>query len=422
MGDFTSLVNTWLANRRTKQTIRNIELNNELRRNIIRYDPSDIEAFIERDINVGSYIISGGDGINRAKAAASAAACSLEQNIPVIVIHEGNKAFESILAQATAFTGNKIIITSNTAVYDPFYNRNNNEICNLIFNSCNQSLRINANGQQYILGLTEFIKSKNIPPYCEMFVSCPHDILFDKIDESEQKGYLTNSDAQRIRNELMQGQSERANIQSFFSQLAYQGNGVLSNKGNRNSAVNIKTAVQHNGLLMIDIGSSTNEILLNLIINEIKEVLATGKTIMLILDDISINSNEMLSRLIKSLSARCLTTLLSSDVYSMLGGDENLFYTFTGNASKCIVFSHTSGTSCSKWSEVFGYYDVDKITQNLSTNQNYQWGYGSGTSNSINVSSVREFIVKPEEITRLNANEVFILDRNAKELAFTIIR
>ena len=422
MGDFTSLVNTWLANRRTKQTIRNIELNNELRRNIIRYDPSDIEAFIERDINVGSYIISGGDGINRAKAAASAAACSLEQNIPVIVIHEGNKAFESILAQATAFTGNKIIITSNTAVYDPFYNRNNNEICNLIFNSCNQSLRINANGQQYILGLTEFIKSKNIPPYCEMFVSCPHDILFDKIDESEQKGYLTNSDAQRIRNELMQGQSERANIQSFFSQLAYQGNGVLSNKGNRNSAVNIKTAVQHNGLLMIDIGSSTNEILLNLIINEIKEVLATGKTIMLILDDISINSNEMLSRLIKSLSARCLTTLLSSDVYSMLGGDENLFYTFTGNASKCIVFSHTSGTSCSKWSEVFGYYDVDKITQNLSTNQNYQWGYGSGTSNSINVSSVREFIIKPEEITRLNANEVFILDRNAKELAFTIIR
>lgn len=422
MSDFTSLINTWLANRRTKQTIRNIEKNNELRRNITKYEPSDIEGFIERDNNVGSYIISGGDNSIRSRAAASACACSLEQNIPVIVLHEGNKTFERTVTQATAFTNNRIIITSNTAVYDPFYNRNNNEICNLILNSCSQSLKINANGQQYILGITDFIKSKNIPPYCEMFVSCPHDYIFEKVDESETNGYLSNADAAKIRNELMQGQSERANIQSFFSQLSYQGNGVLSNKGNRNAAVNIKTAVKHNGLLMIDIGSSTNEILLNLIVNEIKEVLASGKKLMLVLDNININSNDLLNKLIRSLSARCLTTLLSSDVYSMLSGEDNLFHTFIGNACKCIVLSHTSGTTCTKWSEIFGYYDVDKISQNITTNQNYQWGYGSGTSNSISVSTNREFIVKPEELARLNQNEVFILDRNAKELAYTTLR
>lgn len=173
---------------------------------------------------------------------------------------------------------------------------------------------------------------------------------------------------------------------------------------------------------MIDIGSSTNEILLNIIINEIKEVLATGKTIMLVLDDINICSNDLLNKLVKSLSARCLTTLLSSDIYSMLGGDDNLFHTFTGNACKCIVLSHASGTTCTKWSEIFGYYDVDKISQNITTNQNFQWGYGSGNSNSISVSTNREFIVKPEELARLNQNEVFILDINAKELAFTTIR
>ena len=31
MGEFASIVNTWLANRRTRQTIRNIEKNNEIR-------------------------------------------------------------------------------------------------------------------------------------------------------------------------------------------------------------------------------------------------------------------------------------------------------------------------------------------------------------------------------------------------------
>lgn len=422
MGEFISLVNTWLTEKRKEQAIKRIIEENEARRNITKYGASDIEAFIQRDPYVGSYIISGGSALNSAKAASSAAACSLAQGIPVVVLHEGNQLFENVIVQATSFTGNKIIITSNTAVYDPFYNRTNNEICNLILDSCNQALRINATGQQYIVGVADFIKSKNIPPYFEMFVSCPHDVLFDKLDEAEQNGYLSSNDAQKIRNELMQGQSERSNIQSFFSQLSYQGRGILSTKGNRNAAVNIKTAVDHNGLLMIDIGSSTNELLLNVIVSEIKEVLATGKRMMLILDDISINSNESLNRLIKSLSARCLTTLLSPDVYSMLGGDDNLFHTFSGNASKCIVFSHTSGTTCEKWSEIFGYYEKDKITENIAATQDFNpWGYGSANSKSYTISRERELRVKPEEISSLTPNEVYIIDRNANELVYSLI-
>jgi hypothetical protein len=422
MGTGASLVNAWIVNRRTKRTIRNITRNNEARRNITRYEPSDIEAFIESDAQLGSYIVSGGIPTNRSRVASSIVACSLSQNIPVIVLHEGNIELENMIDVATDFTTNKVIIARNTSVYDPFYNRSNQEICNLIINSAQQTFRISAIGQQYIVGIIEFIKSKNIPPFCEMLVRCPYDDLFNKIDDALVNGYITDQKAIQIRNQLMQGQNERANVQTFFSQLAYQGAGVLSNKGSRNFAVNIKTAVEHNGMLMIDIGSSTNDILLNLIVNEVKEVLAAGKKIMLVLDGININSNEVLSKVIKSLSSRCLTTMLSDDVYSMLGADDNLFNSFVGNASKCIVFSHSMGVSCNKWSEVFGYYDVDKVSQNTGTNQNYQWGYGFGSSNSISVATNREFIVKPEELARLAPTEVYILDRNARELAYTTLR
>lgn len=92
-----------------------------------------------------------------------------------------------------------------------------------------------------------------------MFIRCPHDFLFDKVDDAKSQGYITDQKATQIRNQLMQGQTERANVQTFFSQLAYQGMGVLSTKGSRDTAVNIKTAVEHNGMIMIDIGSSTNE-------------------------------------------------------------------------------------------------------------------------------------------------------------------
>jgi hypothetical protein len=113
MGEFASIFNTWLANRRTRQTIRNIEKNNELRKNITLYEPSDIEGFIERDSRVGSYIISGGLQSYRARTAASVVACSLSQGVPVVVLHEGDRELENSIAVATAFTNNKVIINQS---------------------------------------------------------------------------------------------------------------------------------------------------------------------------------------------------------------------------------------------------------------------------------------------------------------------
>lgn len=422
MGEFASIINTWLAEIRTKRIIRNIEKNNEMRRNVTVYEPSDIEGFIERDNQVGSYVISGGSINSRARTAASVVACSLSQGVPTIVLHENNISLQNYITNATAFTNNKVIITGSTSVYDPFYNRTDHEICNLISNSAGNQSPISALGQQYIMGIIGFIKSKNIPPYCGMLISCPYDCLYEKIDAAQQSGFLSSLKATQIRNQLMQGQSESINVQSFFLQLACQGAGILSSKGSRNSVVNVRTAVSHDGLIMIDIGSSTNEILLNLILNEVKEVLISGKKIMLVLDGISINSNELLSKIVKSLSSRCLTTILAEDVYSMLGADDNLFHSLVGNACKCIVFSHTNGAVCNKWAEVFGYYDVDKVSQNIGSSKSYQSGYGYGSQYSVNVSTDREFIVKPEDISRMPINEVYILDRNARELAYTTIR
>lgn len=422
LGTIYSLINSWIAEARTKQTIRNIRLNNKARRNITEYQPSDIEGFIERDPHVGSYIISGGICRNRSRAVASAVACALDQNVPVIVLHEGNLDLQNQIRAATAFTGNKVIIAKNTEIYDPFYNRTDQEICNIIINSAPKNSAIGAKGNHYIIGMSEFIKSDVSKPYCGGFLSCGLNDLHVGIDRAVSNGIITCHKADQIRDLLMQGQNEEANIQSFFSQLACQGRGIISNRGSRSSAVNIRTAAAHNGMLMIDIGSSTNEILLNLIMNEIKEILSTGKQIMLVLDGININSNETLSGVLRSLSSRCLTVLTSDDVYSMLGAEDSLFNTFIGNACKCIVYSHTAGVSCTKFSEVFGYYDVDKVSRNSGNNENYQWGYGYTSSKSITVSTDREFVVKPEEISRMAENEVYILDRNAKELAHTTLK
>lgn len=58
----------------------------------------------------------------------------------------------------------------------------------------------------------------------------------------------------------------------------------------------------------------------------------------------------------------------------------------------------------------------------MGNNQNYQWGYGFGSSNSISVNTSREYIVKPEELAKMYPSEVYILDRNVQELAYTTLR
>ncbi len=421
MGTMYSLINSWIADARTKQTIRNIDLNNKLRRNITEYQPSDIEGFIERDAHVGSYIISGGISQNRSRAVAAAVACALDQNIPVVVLHEGNLDLENQIRAATAFTNNKVIIPKNTEIYDPFYNRTDQQISDIIISSAPKASAIGVAGQYYIFGMSEFIKCYESKPYCGGFLACNPEELHDKIDEAARRGSITCQKADQIRDLLNKGQSERAKIQSFFSQLKDKGQGLISTNCSRNTSVNIRTAATHKGMLMIDIGSSTNEILLNLIMNEVKDVLTSGR-LMLVLDGINVKSNELLLNVLTSLSANCLTVLTAVDVYSMLGADDNLFHAFVGNACKTIVYSHSPRVSCTKFSEVFGYYDVDKVSKNSGNSENYQWGYGYSSSSGITVTRDREFVVKPEEISCMAENEVYILDRNAKELAHTTLK
>ena len=153
MGIFPYMIGSIIANSRakkqTKRAVRIIENNNELRKNITRYEPSDIEGFIESDPIIGSYIISGGKPYYRSRGAVSIAACSLNQGIPVVILHEGDSTLESnALSLLPSFTNNLYAVRQGASVYDPFYNRDNMEIWNLIYGSLRNSSDISGVGMQ----------------------------------------------------------------------------------------------------------------------------------------------------------------------------------------------------------------------------------------------------------------------------------
>ena len=161
--------------------------------------------------------------------------------------------------------------------------------------------------------------------------------------------------------------------------------------------------------------------MLNIVINEIVMEMEKGKRVLLIADNIPIQTSNALQQLVKSLGANCSVILSADDVYSLFGGEENEFFAFAGKCSKTILSKHSSAFSSQKLSEFIGYYDKKEITGTFSENANYVGQWGMGASSTASVTVKREPIIKPEELNRMNADEVFIQNKHTGEISFTTI-
>ena len=102
-----------------------------------------------------------------------------------------------------------------------------------------------------------------------------------------------------------------------------------------------------------------------------------------------------------------------------------MFASVVGKSLKTIIYKHTSGLTCGKWAEAIGYYEKKEITNTYTSGSNYQSMFtiipGQLNTNTMNINLKREYIVRPEEISHMSKNEVFIIDSINDELAHTFI-
>lgn len=118
-------------------------------------------------------------------------------------------------------------------------------------------------------------------------------------------------------------------------------------------------------------------------------------------------------------------TIASDDFYAMVGGDEKIFSTIVGNTQTLIVMNHSSGHSAIKWAEVFGQYDKFEESYSTSRGGSKRTAFSLLSSpnynRTVNVSKNREYIVKPEAISRLGNGEAFVLSAALGQLAHLVL-
>ena len=180
----------------------------------------------------------------------------------------------------------------------------------------------------------------------------------------------------------------------------------------------ILSAIKNNKILCVDLNSSGNTLLVELIVNSLNVAINRGFEFTFFLDDIAAN-NEFLKNALCQRSGHN-NVICSKDFYALMNGNDNAFNTLIGEAEKTVLLSHGSHISCEKWAKYIGEYDKIDVQKNTTGGwSHHHGGYNYGSNYGKTMIDKREFKIKPEEINRLGASEVIVYDNQTGSLLQT---
>lgn len=401
------------------------EKRNQRKKGIVEYKPSEIGGFFPPEESSVNTVISGGSDRIRAEAVGAFCQLALYHQMPVIVLHCADQALEQYMFNLLSGTGLLGVVNPLNPCYEPFAGKNPREISQMVVDSAPKDFEIKANLRIYLEGACAFLQAKGVRPNYHLLSTCPHGQLFLKVDQAVMAGKMGVDQGQEIKRRLMAGQNEYFKLENYFYDLDAQIGGILWKKqraGQKYAPVNILRMLGNQGVLMIDVNAAANQLVINLMLAEIRMALQRGIHFACVLDSLEVSDNEYLKRLLEQSAGQFALAFSNRDVYAACNADDNLFNVVLGKSGKNIIFGHSSNVSATKWSEGIGYYDKEEVSRSFNKSKSYQpvQFFPTTTSGqSTNISIKREYILKPEEILRMQEREAYIYTKTNNEFAHT---
>ena len=406
-------------------TMTDTDRANAANRSVIEYQPCSVDAFFEPNRGVYNAVISGGENRMRVNAMVAQAICAMKNNFPVVILHQGNRELENQMRSTFFGNGKYIEVSSRTPCFEPFFSLNELEIANQILETAPKEYDIRFSARYYIEGVSGYLNKSGKHLSFNLFSTCPHALLFDKVEDLRLQGRITDAEEQEIKSKLMMGQSENYKLDTYMASLKMEMSSLMYVPRNGQHPTNIISALNDQVVFCIDVTSATNKLLLNTLIFQLKLALTKGLRYTLLVDAIPLNANEAYANYLKTPTDRICTMISSDDFYSMMGGDERAFSTLIGNSQITVVMSHNSGNSATKWAEAFGQYDKYETSYSRSKGTSRRTPFSlfasPHQSSSVSISERREYVVKPEAIMRMGYGEAYVLTAARGELAHLIL-
>lgn len=396
---------------------KTIEKNNNVKRGVIEDKKAQVDTIYLNGCMHNS-IVSGGNQSLRSILLQNAVENYSSQGMPIIIIHQSDRQIENYLSSNIS---NAVVINSINSIFDPFINRSTDEIIKIVMDS-KKEYGFTEKTRLAIKGILKFANLNSSPIQLPFLNNCPYSSLFERIDTLEENEAIGSTVADDIKYHLSRGQEDFDKLEAYFYDLSNEGDGITSRK--KGVGYDVIKAVTNGSVISIDIGSNANHLLLSVIVSQINILLKNRRYFTLVLDDITIENNPSLIQLLSGVYDNCHIAILSSDLFASVNGNDKLMYTLLGNSRENIVMQHGSNVSADAWSKAIGYYE--KIE--TSTNSSYGKSRGGlslfptyNSNEGTNYSVKQEAIVKPEQILRMQLNEMYIYDKESNILSHKIL-
>jgi len=409
LGILTSIYERLKAKSERRKFLRRVDNDNYERKGVFEYNTAPIEAYItSRPLQ--NIVISGNNEEIRARAICASAYQSQRNNRPVIVLHDGNRELMYRMGEVFRNSPNYYSISGDNQIYNPFAGRNGREISNFIISSgSNGNTPLNRFSVGLVDAITTFLEARGIPLTLSAYIECIKNEEYRQVTELADMGEISESTALLISNRIRDSRESLGDVDAYFGMLDMEMSSILAPVAEERN-VSIKSAVNGGGVVMIDV-SSNNCNMLNIIVQEIKELISRGQSISLMLESVSIDENEGLARELRNMSSRCNFVYSADDVYARAQANESILSTMNGR-SNVFVLQHSSGFTTEQFSRFFGEYDKDEVSQNLYAGSNQgQFGVGMpgySRGGGLGTQRVRRRKVDDNDIADLRRNQAFI--------------
>lgn len=391
---------------------RRIKKYNKQSRGLEQYRSITTDVLFPVDSYNENIVISGGSVDERMRFSEqiirNCTACSR----PMIILHVGNTGLEQLVEQ----NGYGIAAGKHNRQFDAFTSFSLPEMFQVMMDTCKSKYDIKPAGRYILQIVHELLAAKKQRPYFANCVNVPLHQLSGAISDSLAKGLITQDTANNLNSLFRMGQTEIPKIDAFLYDIKTQCGHVQMDKPGGTS---ILSAIKNNKILCIDLNSSGNILLVELIVNSLIIAMNRGFEFTFFLDDVTAAGNGLLKNILCQRSGHN-SVICSKDFYALVNGNDNAFNTLVGEAEKTVLLSHGSHISCEKWAEYIGEYDKIAV-QNTTAGgwRYYQGGYNYGNNYGKTMTDKREFRIKPEEINRLGTGGVIVYDNRTGSLLQT---
>ena len=337
-------------------------------------------------------VVSGGQNNTRVRALMPFVHKSQQENIPLIAIHNGNRELEKMIDEHSVVSE---FISRGQLYYDVFRGMPVDDMAYLLYETMPED-SANPSAEALLHALLEVVLRINGTVTFFDLASFPLPELKDKLDNLNKTGEITISEYREIDRYYMAGSSELDSVRIFLNKLNRQTEGIYGKM--TNNACNIKKMLNYKGAIAIDVGSVNNDLIFSLIMSHLMLLQSQGRNFSILLDDIPLSRFPKASDLLRG---RTYAINHNDFIASLYGGEkrgEDLFSEITGNVNTIVLFKHTSGTSCQKWSEHLGKYHKIRIRYNISQNRAFM---NSSDSRGISVDETDEPRVRAETLGKL---------------------